>query len=220
MKKTKLDDDFYSHLTEGADFVGEAGIPELLDLHNAEIPRALLPFEKINCKEYDKRRYVHFYMHDKYFGKILTDTDKYLPALMQFDGVITPDFTMLIGQSRCLLETQTYFNRAVGYYLQKQGIPVIANVRWSDSNSYDYCFLGVPKHSIVAVSTHGCIRSDLQKKIFKDGLAEMLRVLDPTDILVHGYMPESVFGEFESSYRFHRYPSLFEEKHGSDREVA
>ena len=88
-----------------------------------------LPFEKIRSKKYDKRRYVHFYMHDKYFTRILTSTEKYIDDLKQFDGVITPDFTMLIGQSKCLLETNTYFNRAVGFNLQKQGILALYSQR-------------------------------------------------------------------------------------------
>lgn len=213
VKKSKLDDDFYSYLVEGADFEGEAGIPVLLDLRNTQVPHALLPFEKRNSPGYDKRRYIHFYMHDRYFGGILTNTNRYIKELQQFDGVITPDFTMLVGRSKCLLETQTYFNRAVGFYLQKQGIPVIPNIRWSDHNSYEFCFLGVPKNTIVAVSTHGCIKSNLQKKLFKEGIAEMLHVLQPSDVLVHGSMPDCVFGDFMGECRFHRFPSLIEQKH-------
>jgi hypothetical protein len=150
-----------------------------------------------------------------YIDAYLTNMKKYLPILQKYDGVITPDFTMLIGQSQCLLETQTYFNRAVGYYLQKNGIPVIPNIRWSDERSYRYCFLGVPKHSIVAISTHGCIRSSLQKKIFKSGLEEMLWQLEPSGIIVHGYMPDQVFGNYLSDYHFYHYPSLFEMTHSS-----
>lgn len=211
MKKTLLDDRFYPYLTEGAEFVGDAGIPMLLDLKNTQIPRALLPFEKIHSKKFDKRRYVHFYMHDKYFSRVLTSTTKYLDDLKMFDGVITPDCTMLIGQSRCLLETNTYFNRAVGYYLQKQRIPVIPNIRWSDKESYEFCFLGVPQKSIVSISTHGCIRSKEQKAIFKDGLEEMLKRLEPSTVIVHGYMPNDIFGDYLSETDFRRYPSLFEE---------
>ena len=149
----------------------------------------------------------------KYFSKVLTATKKYVDALKQFDGAITPDCTMLIGQSKCLLETNTYFNRAVGLYLQKQGIPVIPNIRWSDERSYDFCFLGVPKNNIVAVSTHGCIRSREQKRFFKAGLEEMLKRLEPSAVIVHGYMPEEVFGEFHKQVPFYRYPSLFEQTH-------
>ena len=60
-------------------------------------------------------------MHDKDFSDVLTSTTKYLDLLKQFDGVITPDCSLLIGQSKCLQQTNTYFNRAVGYYFQKNG---------------------------------------------------------------------------------------------------
>lgn len=213
MRKTLLDDGFHAYLTDGADFVGDAGIPMMLDLKNTQVPKGLIPFEKIHSPKYDKRRYVHFYMHDIYFARVLTATHKYVDDLKQFDGVISPDCTMLIGQSKCLQETNTYFNRAVGLYLQKQGIPVIPNIRWSDERSFEFCFLGVPKNTIVAVSTHGCIRSAKQKEMFRVGLEEMIKQLEPSDVIVHGYMPEKVFAGLEDKTRFYRFPSLFEETH-------
>lgn len=213
MKKTILDDGFQAYLTKDAELVGEPGIPCLLDLKNTQIPKALVPFSKIN-RESDKNKYVHFYIFDQQFSQVLTATNKYVDKLKQFDGVITPDCSMLIGQSACLQQTNTYFNRAVGLYLQRQGIPVIPNIRWSDEKSFEYCFLGVPKHTIVSVSTHGCARSDEQKKIFKSGIKEMLKRLEPSSVIVHGYMPESIFGDFISLVPFYRYPSEFELTHG------
>lgn len=212
MRKTILDDGFHNYLVEGASFVGSPGIPSLMNLKNVQIPKGLIPFEKAKLTT-NKRQYVHFYMHDRFFADILTSTKKYVDLLKGFDGVITPDCTMLIGQSPCLLQTNTYFNRAIGYYLQKQGIPVIPNIRWSDENSFEYCFLGVPQKSIVSVSTHGCIRANKQKELFKLGLSEMIKVLEPTDVLVHGHMPEAVFNDFQTKTNFHRYPSLFEQTH-------
>ena len=179
----------------------------------------VIPFEKIRETGCDKRKYVHFYMHDKYFASILTSTKRYVNLLKQYDGVITPDCTLLVNQSKCLQETNTYFNRAVGFYLQKQGIPVIPNIRWSDERSYPYCFLGVPLHAIVCVSTHGCIRSNRQKELFKNGLYHMLMTLEPSDVLVHGYMPDAVFGEFTKYVLFHRYPSRFEETHKKEEMI-
>ena len=212
MRKTKYDDGFHSYLIEGATIVGKPGIPMLMNLKNTQIPKDMIPFEKAKHEE-DKRKYVHFYMHDKDFSNVLTSTTKYIDLLKQFDGVITPDCSLLIGQSECLQQTNTYFNRAVGYFLQRNGIPVIPNIRWSDESSFDYCFLGVPKNSIVSVSTHGCIRSKEQKRLFKLGLREMIKVLEPTDILVHGHMPDIVFGEFLEDVRFHHYKSQFEKTH-------
>lgn len=212
MRKTLLDDGFQSYLTEGAQLVGAPGIPMLLNLKNTQIPKALIPFNKIGTTK-EKSSYVHFYIHDINFSSILTSTNKYLDKLKEFDGVITPDCSMLRGQAPCLQQTNTYFNRAVGYYLQKQGIPVIPNVRWSNESSFDYCFLGIPNNSIVCVSTHGCIRSNNEKRIFKKGLYEMITRLSPTAVLVHGYMPKSVFDEFENDVPFYRFPSEFETTH-------
>lgn len=218
MKKTKLDDGFYPYLVAGTDLVGEPGIPSLLDYGNTQIPKDLVPFEKAKLAKTNRRQYVHFYMHDKGFEDLLTSTSKYVDLLKEYDGVITPDCSMLRGQAKCLQQTNTYFNRAIGCYLQRQGIPVIPNVRWSDENSFDYCFLGVPTNGIVAISTHGCIRSSSEKYYFRLGLEEMLKQLNPTDVIVHGFMPESVFCDYSQHTNFHRYKSQFEKTHCTEVE--
>ena len=216
-RKTAFDDGYQGHLVEGAELVGKAGIPALLDQGNAEIPRKLISFEKAPYAK-DKRGYVHFYIHDIKYGEIFSATEKYLPLLQQFDGVITPDPTIVVGKSDCLHATSTYFNRAVGYYLQKHGIRVIPNIRWGEEATYEYAFLGVPKNSIVCISTHGVIAKDkeshdLLRNVFKKGLRVMLDTLTPKIILVYGRMPEDIFGAYLGKYRFVRYPSEFELTH-------
>ena len=104
-------------------------------------------------------------------------------------------------------------NRAVGFYLQKYGIPVIPNIRWSDESSFAYCFLGVPKGSIVSVSTHGCIRTSEQKLMFIKGMTAMLQELEPKAVLVHGRMPDSIFKRFLNIIPFYRFASEFEQTH-------
>lgn len=211
-RKTVFDDGFQAYLTEGAVLVGDCGIPMLMDLKNTQIPRDVVPFSKLNTNK-DKRKYVHFYLHDKEFSTVLTATTRYLDRLKLYDGVITPDCTMLIGQSPCLQQANTYMNRAVGFFLQKNGIPVIPNIRWSDESSFEYCFLGVPKGSIVSVSTHGCLKSSEQKQMFKTGMVAMLEEIEPQAVLVHGFMPDSVFGDFKDAVPLYRYASEFERTH-------
>ncbi len=211
-RKTVFDDGFQAYLTEGAVLVGDCGIPMLMDLKNTQIPRDVVPFSKLNTNK-DKRKYVHFYLHDKEFSTVLTATTRYLDQLKLYDGVITPDCTMLIGQSPCLQQANTYMNRAVGFFLQKNGIPVIPNIRWSDESSFEYCFLGVPKGSIVSVSTHGCLKSSEQKQMFKTGMVAMLEEIEPQAVLVHGFMPDSVFGDFKDAVPLYRYASEFERTH-------
>ena len=59
----------------------------------------------------------------------------------------------------------------------------------------------------------GCLKSKRDKELWQVGTEEMIRVLEPTDVLVHGYMPEEIFGKFFDYADFHRYPSLFEQTH-------
>ncbi len=208
-KKNRFDDGFQAYLTEKANFVGEIKMPEIVDMGNTNIPKELISFDKLRTSK-NKRGYIHFYIHDKVFASFIANVSAYLKFLSEYDGVITPDCTLAIGQLDYLQMTNTYFNRAVGVYLQQHGIPVIPTVRWSDEDSFRYCFNGLPKHSILAVSTHGCIKSNEQKRIFRVGLLKMIELLEPTDVIVHGYMPKSVFGGLEKLTRFHNYPNNFE----------
>lgn len=41
----------------------------------------------------------------------------------------------------------------------------------------------------------------------------MLKVIEPKQVLVHGYMPDEVFGEFKNDIEFYRYASYFERTH-------
>ena len=90
---------------------------------------------------------------------------------------------------------------------------MIPNIRWGDESTYSFCFLGVSEGGIVSVSTHGCMKSKRDEESFRNGLAEMLNRLAPSDVLVHGKMPAQVFGDFERRTNFHRYASWFERTH-------
>ena len=128
IRKSIFDDGFQAYLTEDASFSGVPGIPNLMNIQNSEVPKGMISFNKAaTCKNH--RQYVHFYMHDREFSRVLTATGKYLDLLKMYDGVITPDCSMAIGQSPCLQQANTYMNRAVGFYLQKHGIPIIPNIR-------------------------------------------------------------------------------------------
>lgn len=35
--------------------------------------------------------------------------------------------------------------RAYGYWLGKNGIPVINNIRWGTPETFEYCFEGIPE---------------------------------------------------------------------------
>lgn len=211
----KINDEFYSYLTEGVPLVGEAEIPMLMDLNNACVPRALVAYEKLKT-DLDYRKYVHFYIYDYKFRNLIIDLKSKLELFRLRDGVITPDYSLISNRSRSILQMQTFFSRAVGCYLQKQGIPIIPNVRWCDERTFDFCFLGIPEGSIVSIGTLGCIKTREEKKYFIKGLSEMLIRLQPIDVIVYGRGPDCIFEPFKDKTNFHFYSSLIETAHSGE----
>ena len=211
MKKMKMDDDFQSYLVEGAIFDGPADIPCMLELKNISIPKVLVPFTArkrfSGCDVF-----LHCFIHDFQFSSLIVETKRHIQELTQFGGVICPDPTISIGGSKTINQAQVYFSRAVGFYLQKHGVFAIPCVRWGDPSTYDYCFLGVPKNYIVAISTHGCImpckeNNNLVRKTFIERLTKMIKALEPKIVIVYGRMPEEIFAPYKAATTFINFKS-------------
>ena len=67
-------------------------------------------------------------------------------------------------------------------------------------------FLGVEKHSIVAIGSYGCSQTREDKYHLKAGLEAMLETLEPEVVLVYGSMSENVFSDYQNYTRFVHYP--------------
>lgn len=211
MKKMKMDDDFQSYLVEGAIFEGKADIPCMLRLNNIIIPKCLSPYTT-RKRIKDKNVVLHCFIHDFQFSNLLTETKRHVEELTAFDGIICPDPTITIGGSRTINQAQVYFSRAVGFYLQTHGVNAIPCIRWGDKSTYDYCFLGVPKNYIVAISTHGCImpcqeNNNELRNAFIKGLPIMLERLKPKHVIIYGRMPDKIFGPYKSMANFLHFES-------------
>lgn len=206
MSKTIIDDGYSSYLVAEAVFVGKYQIPVLSKHETILIPKDMIPFDK-RRKVKDNDIAINFYMHDKTFKQVLTHTKKYTAELSKFSQVISPDCSLYRDMPLCLQITNTYMNRAIGFYLEKNGIYVIPNVRWGDERSLEFCFDGLPTNDIVSISTYGCIKGYENKYYFKIGLREMLKVLKPQVVLVYGAMPDEVFSEFINETKFINYSS-------------
>ena len=77
----------------------------------------------------------------------------------------------------------TFKNRWCGAYWQAQGLKVIPTISWSDKRSFDFCFDGIEKGSVVAISTHG---NHKVKDKFLAGYRKMLEIIEPSAIICYG----------------------------------
>lgn len=216
-----VDEGFRVSLVETAFFDGKFEIPHIDAPQNIIIPTGMVPFS-LRERSYDYNDFVCFYEHDVNFREILTNTENYVDDLLRYPGIITPDCSLYIDAPLCVQIADIYLNRAVGHYLQKQGIYVIPNIRWGDERTYTsdelgekVAFQGVDKHSIVSVGTYGQIKSAESKRYFREGLESMIDELEPEMVLVYGSMPDSIFGKVKERTKFVQYPDwITRMKHG------
>ncbi|ACV22892.1 Uncharacterised protein [Slackia heliotrinireducens] len=142
---------------------------------------------------------MHFYEFDYLFERVWRDPRRYLPILRRFNGVILPDFSVYRDMPLVMQLWNIYRSRAIGFWLQANGVEVIVNVRWGDRRTYRVCCDGAPKGGVIAVGTVGAVQSTEDRLFFAEGLAVVVRRLDPKAIVVYGSAPEEIFGRYREA---------------------
>lgn len=172
----------------------------------------LIGFDKAKATDNNNiDRMVHFFLYDYRFEGIWKNPNKYIERLENYRAVLSPDFSMYTEMNPTMQLYNTFRNRWCGAYLASKGIRVVPTVSWGDASTYDFCFLGIPKGSVVAVSTymvseHGNYQD--QKEFFMQGYNEMLRRIKPEKIICYNTpFPEMkgdiVFVDYDkSSWRY------------------
>ncbi len=186
-------DVFRAFLVKDACFEGLLEIPKIDS--GVYRPKKLIAFSKcISSKDYDC--WVHFYEDDIAFERIWNNPNKYLPILKKFAGVITPDFSIYRDMPLAMQFWNIYRSRAIGNWLQKNGIKVIVNVRFGDRRTYACSSMGVSKNGTIAIGTHGCIRIKDEKKYLQEGLDFTVKMTCPKVIVIYGSAPDDLFSKY------------------------
>jgi len=189
-------DVFKSFLVSMADYDGVYEFPVIQPTHS--IPNRLIPFSKaISCKDHDQ--WVHFYQDDYQFERIWNNPKRYLRILKRYNGVILPDFSVYRDMPLVMQLWNIYRSRAVGAWLQLNGIEVVVNIRFGDSRTYDHSCDGVSKRCVIAVGTNGTLDDKDDRHYFEEGLEGVVRRLEPIAIVVYGRTPDDIFQKYRDS---------------------
>ena len=184
-------DVFKSFLVRFAEYAGIFEFPVIKP--TISIPNKLIPFSKaISSKVYDQ--WVHFYEDDYLFEKLWNNPLKYLEILKKFNGVILPDYSLYRDMPFVMQLWNIYRSRAIGCWLQRNGVVVIPNMRYGDKRTYKICCDGVYKGGTISVGTHGTLKNKEDRRIFIEGLAVVVNSVCPSAIVVYGSAPEEIFG--------------------------
>ncbi|MDO4961410.1 MAG: DUF4417 domain-containing protein [Eubacteriales bacterium] len=162
------------------------------------IPNKLIAFSKaISCTNYNQ--WVHFYEDDYLFERIWRNPGRYLEILRKYNGVILPDFSLYRDMPFVMQLWNIYRSRAIGFWLQQNGIRVIVNIRYADQRTYRCCCDGISKHCVIAVGTHGIIKNKEDRRYFCEGLDVVVKKLQPTAIIIYGKVPDSIFAKYRQA---------------------
>lgn len=163
----------------------EYGIPIILPEDN--VPEDLIMYGTEVRRSYAQTRgkTVHFFLDDYKFEPLWNKPIKTLQPILNIGSALSPDFSLYRDYPKALQIFNTYRNRWLGRFWQENGVNVIPSVSWGDKDSFDFCFKGLPKNSLVALGTVG-INSKEKKYIFEQGYEKMLEELRPSGLIVYG----------------------------------
>lgn len=148
----------------------------------------------------DKRTGSHFYIDDYQFERVWNDPKTYVEILSEYDCVLSPDFSLYMDMPMPMKIWNIYRSRQMGAYWQTMGIRVIPTISWAEPETYEFCFAGIPKGSIVSISTVGVKRDQNALKVWRDGTEAMINKIEPSTILVYGGEVEFDYGGIDVRY--------------------
>ena len=129
---------------------------------------------------------VHFYVDDYQFERVWNYPEKYVDVLLEYDCILSPDFSLYMDMPMPMKIWNVYRSRQIGAFYQSMGIKVIPTLSWAEAETFEFCFRGIPKGSIVSVSTVGVKNSEEAMAIWSDGMKEAIKQIEPSMVLEYG----------------------------------
>ena len=139
-----------------------------------------------------KDNIVHFFLADCTFERLWNNPERYVSVFQKYKAIVSPDFSQYPNMPRVMQMWQHYRKMWLSQFYQSRGIKVIPAPCWSDEESFEYCFEGMPKHSLLCISTAGCVSNKGVFKAFMKGYEKTLEVLEPSQLIIYGVCPPEV----------------------------
>lgn len=167
---------------------GEFDMPIVLktDLSEEEVENT--PLQGFNFALTEKnpgRIGCHFFLHDYQFERVWNYPDRYIKILKRFKFVLSPDFSPYADMPKILQLYNMYRNHWCARYWQEHGITVIPTFTLGNPELLDLCCDGLPKHSIIAVSTMGEGRWG-KYLVLRQNWNKIIERLEPKFVLLYG----------------------------------
>jgi hypothetical protein len=149
--------------------------------------------QNLTTKENNSKKLVLPFNYDKNLLKYWNDPMKYIPRFQSVMAIGTPDYSVYPGMNKNEIQHNVFMSRWLGCLWQSYQCIVLPVISWWGEDTYDICFSGIEKGSIVIISTLGCRENP---EIFLNGFNEMKNRISPPLIIVYGNMLDGMTGRF------------------------
>lgn len=163
------------------------------------IPSDLIGFNYAKSSN-NKQTGIHFYLDDYQFERLWNNPSEYVDILSEYECILSPDFSLYLDMPMPMKIWNVYRSRQIGQYYQSMGIKVIPTLSWAEKETFEFAFKGIPKGSVVSVSTIGVKRDENALKIWNDGMDAMIKEIEPSTILVYGGELDYDYGDIKVIY--------------------
>jgi len=172
-------------------FAGVFDMPVVEGITEFDPKTDFIPFNFCKTtKGFDKG--VHFFIDDYQFNRIWINPELYAGFLAQYKYMLSPDYSLFANTPVAIQMYKHYQKQWFGAFAEKYGAKVISSLCWSDKKSFSFCFDGVSRNTVVAVSSVGTQRYPETKTAFLDGFFEAMNRVEPTHIVFFGKVPSEI----------------------------
>ncbi len=126
---------------------------------------------------------VHFFVDDFNFDDLYANPEKTLALYSQYRFCCTPDYSVYGEMPTWRQIESVAHSRWVGAWWQSRGLTVVPTISWDKFPSFDFCFEGIERGSVVAVATYACHQN---RAGFLRGYSTMLEAIRPEAVICYG----------------------------------
>ena len=170
------------------DGVGKYDIPQLEPISEKEIGNIdeWIGFNYVLSDKAPEGKAVHFFLDDYQFQRLWNNPEKYIDKLLQYEAVLTPDFSPYGDMPMATQIFNHYRKHWVGKLLQEYGVKVIPTIRASrDERSFEWYLDGEPSGGVVCISSMWTADKEAKEYFMKE-FDTMVKTLKPTKVYVYG----------------------------------